>query len=111
MPRRKSIHLDDEDMNEYLEKLNGYVYVEEINNLKNGSYIRYIPVTNPKYLPLKQGGVLCDLKIIDEGVSLICKGFGYSGKHFQIKFDEHLIFQKLTKQELVMLEAMEYLSK
>ncbi len=36
---------------------------------------------------------------------------GIGCKHFQIKMDESLIFQKLTQQELVLLNALDHLSK
>lgn len=101
------LELDPETLTNYMEKLSKYKYVDGMNEIKYGSFIRWIPITDPDHLPLKQGGVVCDIKITDSGVVLICKGFSKS--HFQIKLDENLIFQKLNYQELVLLNALDNL--
>jgi hypothetical protein len=101
------LELDPETLANYMDKLSKYKYVDGMNEIKYGSFIRWIPITDPDHLPLKQGGVVCDIKITDSGVVLICKGFSKS--HFQIKLDENLIFQKLNYQELVLLNALDNL--
>jgi len=101
------LELDPETLANYMDKLSKYKYVDGMNEIKYGSFIRWIPITDPYHLPLKQGGVVCDIKITDSGVVLICKGFSKS--HFQIKLDENLIFQKLNYQELVLLNALDNL--
>ena len=101
------LDLDPNILKDYMERLSKYKYVDGINEIKYGSFIRWIPITDPDHLPLKQGGVVCDIKITDSGVLLICKGFSKS--HFQIKMDETLIFQKLNYQELVLLNALDNL--
>ena len=53
----------------------------------------------------------CEIKVKEDGVYIICKNYGYNRKYFQIKLDENLIFQKLTEQELVLLSALDHLSK
>ena len=93
---------------EIMNKLKGYKYVDEMTDLHVGSYIRWIPLTNPNELRLKQGSILCDIKITDDGLSLVCKGYN---RHFQIKFDENLIFQRLSEQEQVLLSALDHLAK
>ena len=105
----KEIHLTKETLDEYMNKLKTYKYIDEMNELKYGAYLRWIPITDPEDLPLKKGGILCDIKIADIGVIVVCKGF--MNKHFQIKMDENLIFQKLTDQEMVLLSALDHLSK
>jgi len=69
--------------------------------------LKWICLNNPDSLVLSRGAVFCNIKITDNGVYLICKGF--TNKHFQLKMDEYLIFQKLTNQETVLLNAMDYL--
>lgn len=92
----------------YIKKLNGYRYVDELNDMKYGAFIKWIPIENPNYLPLNAGGIICDIKITDNGVMIVCKNFMH--KHFQIKMDECLIFQKLSSQELILLSALDHLS-
>ena len=96
---------------ELCKKLADYKYVDEMDDLKYGTYVRWIPLTNPDLIQLKKGAIFCEIKITDAGVHLVCKNHGFQSRHFQIKLDENLIFQKLTDQELVLLSALDHLSK
>lgn len=107
----KELQLDRNETLEILKKLKEYRYVDEMNDLKYGTYLRWIPLNDPENIYLTKGAVFCELKITDNGVFIVCKNFGYSTKHFQIKMDECLIFQKLSSQELVLLSALDHLSK
>ena len=107
----KELHLDRNETLDILKKLKEYKYVDEMNDLKYGTYLRWIPLNDPENIHLTKGAVFCELKITDNGVFIVCKNLGYSTKHFQIKMDECLVFQKLTQQELVLLSALDHLSK
>ena len=107
----KELQLDRNETLQLLQKLKEYKYVDEMNELKYGTYLRWIPINDPDNIHLTKGAVFCELKITDNGVFIVCKNFGYSTKHFQIKMDECLVFQKLTQQELVLLNALDHLSK
>jgi len=105
----KELHLPRDITLTYMKKLNGYRYVDEIKDVKYGAFIKWIPISNPEYLPLNAGGMICDIKVTDTGVMIVCKNFMH--KHYQIKMDECLIFQKLSHQELVLLSALDHLAK
>jgi hypothetical protein len=107
----KELHLSKKDTLDLLGKLNEYKYVDEMNDLKYGTYIRWIPIEDPNNIYLTKGAIFCELKITDNGVSCICKNYGFKTKHFQIEMDKNLIFQKLTNQELVLLSALDHLAK
>jgi hypothetical protein len=92
---------------EYLGKLKGYKYVDELTDLKHGGFVRWIPIIDPDNLPLNQCGIVCDIKIADEGVFITCKNFMH--RHYNFKMDDVIIFQKLTSQELVILSALDHL--
>ena len=94
-----------------MRKLSDYKYVDEMDDLKYGTYIRWIKLNDPDDLNLTKGAIFTDIKITDQGVNLICKNFGDSSKRFTIKMDECLIFRKLTNQEMVLLSALDHLSK
>ena len=106
----KELHLSTSDTLELFEKLKSYKYVDEMNELKYGAYIRWIPIEDPTNISLSKGALFCEMKITDDGVFCICKNFGFSMRHFQISMDKTLIFQKLTDQELVLLSALDHLS-
>jgi hypothetical protein len=107
----KELQLPRDESLSILKKLKEYKYVDEMSDLKYGTYIRWIPIENPKQIGLTKGAIFCEMKITDEGVFLICKNLGYSSKHFRISMDSNLIFQKLTDQELILLSALDHLAK
>jgi hypothetical protein len=108
----KELRLSKKDTLELLTKLNGYKYVDEMNDLKSGTYLRWIPILNEEIQGyyLTKGAVFCELKVTDEGLNLVLKNYGFSNKHFTIKMDDNIVFQKLTSQELVILSALDHLS-
>ena len=107
----KELQLPRDESLSILKKLKEYKYVDEMSDLKYGTYIRWIPIENPKQIGLTKGAIFCEMKITDEGVFLICKNLGYTSKHFRISMDSNLIFQKLTDQELILLSALDHLAK
>ena len=107
----KELHLSKKDTLELLQKLRDYKYVDEMNELKYGAFVRWIPIEDPTNIHLTKGALFCEMKITDDGVFCVCKNFGFKSRHFQISIDKNLIFQKLTEQELVLLSALDHLSK
>ena len=90
-------------------KLKNYRYCAEPKDLRYGFYIRWIPLKNPDKLYLTNGGIICDFKIIDNQLHVVCKN---NYNHLmQVKFDETIIFQKLSNQERVILDILDYLDK
>jgi hypothetical protein len=107
----KDLPLNKQNIKEIMHQLKDYKYIDEMNDLKYGTYIRWISLNEPNNIYLTKGAIFCEVKITDEGVFCVCKNFGFSPKYFQIMMDENLIFQKLTEQEKVLLSAIEHLSK
>ncbi len=101
----KELHLGKEVTIDYLKKLKGYRYVDEIHDLRYGAYIRWIPITDPNYLPLHYAGIICDIKITEGGILIVCKNFMH--RHYTFKMDEALIFQKLTAKEQMILQLLD----
>ena len=107
----KELHLPRKDTLDLMAKLRDYKYVDEMNELKYGSYIRWIPIEDPTNIYLTQGALFCEIKITDNGTFCVCKNYGFKSRHFNISMDKNLIFQRLTDQELVLLSALDHLSK
>ena len=124
------IGLEDDELESILLKLSDYRYVEELQDIHHGAFIRYVPLNvkrdgnnsnsngnngdnnhDDEYneIQLKQGGFICDIKILGSGVQLLCRN--HFRKMFQLKLDEVLLFQKLTKQEEIILSVFDYLKK
>jgi hypothetical protein len=93
---------------DYAYKLRDYRYVDDLNGLTHGAYIRWIDLKNPERLCLARGAIICDIKIGEKGVQLLCKTHPNPAL-FHVIMDEVLIFQRLSQQERVILSAMDYL--
>lgn len=107
----KELHLPKKETIDIYNKLKDYKYVDEMNELKYGTYVRWIPIEDPNNIHLTKGALFCEMKITDDGIFCVCKNFGYPSRHFQISMDKNLIFQKLTDQEMVLLSALDHLAK
>ena len=90
-------------------KLKEYRYCTDMSDLQYGFYIRRISLKNPDNIKLTNGALLCDMKIINNQIHIICKN--NLNRIIQFKFDECLIFQKLSPQEKVILSVLDYLNK
>tara|TARA_B100000482_G_C12612541_1_gene299707 strand:+ start:155 stop:580 length:426 start_codon:yes stop_codon:yes gene_type:complete len=100
------LELSENKYSSIMNSLREYKYIDEIPDLDYGHYIRWIPLKNPTNIKLTNGGILCDIKV-NEQVSLLCKN--RSNRFFQIKLDECLVFQKLSEQEKIILNVINYL--
>jgi hypothetical protein len=94
---------------ELVQKLKQYQYIDEMNQLKSGSYIRWISMKSTE-IKLMQGALFCEYMINDSGIYLLLKSFR-GNKIFQIPFDSNLIFQKLTNGQEILLATMNYILK
>ena len=74
-----------------------------------GFYIRWIPLKNLKNIKLTNGGIICEVLITDKGIYIVCKNNRNS--IFQFKFEESLVFQKISNEENVILKVLDYLDK
>lgn len=107
----EEIQLPNETSYKIIESLQGYKYVDEISDLRNGSYLRWIKMNNVQSIPkLNAGALYCEANITDNGISLLCKSV-YNNRLFQLNLDENIIFQKLTNEELILLTTLDYISK
>lgn len=101
----KELHLPDSELKHLLKKLKHYRYVMELPDLELGSYIRWINLNHGEDIYLTNGSFIIDIMIMKDGIQIRCKN--RFGKIHQIKFDEHLIFQKLSDQEHILLQLVE----
>jgi len=104
----QKLHLPSGQLKSLHKSLKQYRFIDELPELKYGSYIRWIPLVNPEKIYLTTGGIICEMKVVDNGIAIVCKN--RYNKLFQILMSENLIFQKLTNQEQIILSAMDYLN-
>ena len=90
-------------------KLKEYRYCTDLKDLQEGYFIRWIPLKNVDDLKLTNGGLVCDVMFVNDSLQIRCKNLKNS--FFQIKFDEVVIFQKLSNQEKIILGILDYLEE
>ena len=113
----------------------GYKYIDNIDDLTIGRYIRWISLKRPDHISLTNGAHVCNINIQnypdndyhhddddddddDENqdqeckICIRCKVVRNNGPlFFNLNFDENLIFQKITEQEWIILDALASLEK
>jgi len=103
------LNLNNETRDSFNSKLEEYRVCHDMKDVQFGFYIRWIPLKNPKKIYITNGGHICDIKIVNDQLQLMCKN--NRGRFFQIKFDECVIFQKISPQEKVILNVLDYLEQ
>jgi hypothetical protein len=105
----QELGLKRDDLKSFHKKLNGYMYIDNISDLKYGRNIRWINLKRLDPIKITNGSVLCDIKIGAKGILLVLKGFNAS--FITLYFNENIIFQKINDEEKIILKAVEYLEK
>ena len=103
------LNLSKKQFKEISKKLENYRYIDELPELKYGSFIRWISLKNPEKVKLSNGGLVMEIKIELSGIIIVCKN--NLNRFFQINMNENLIFQKLNNQESVLLSALDYINQ
>jgi len=102
----QSLPIIQDEKHTILKKLKDYRYINELPELQYGRYIRWISLKDPENIFLTNGGIICEIKVEDTGIHIVCKNrMNYL---FQLNMSEHFIFQKLTNQEKILLTALQY---
>jgi hypothetical protein len=112
--------LSKKKISELMEKLKQYRYVEDLNDLRTGSYLRWVYIgedeneneffdNDDEDFHLNKGAIFCETKIDAEGLYIICKT--YQGKFFQFPMNgDYIFFQKLSAQEQTILNTIDAIS-
>jgi hypothetical protein len=95
--------LAEHGLSHYLLKLKRYKVVDELQEMREGTYLRWVHLGRRK---LTNGAFLVRVDIRDDGIYLLMKN-SYQ-QLFSVWADECLLFQKITPQEVVLLAAMNH---
>ena len=105
----QQLNLPREDLIKIQKQLKPYRCVNTLEDLRFGSYVRWISLKNPEVIKLTNGGIVCDIQALQNDIQIKCKN--KMNMFFQIKMSEIILFQKLSEQEEVILKAMKYLKE
>jgi hypothetical protein len=92
-----------EQSESYCSRLSGYRLVDRLCYLRNGQLLRWIKKDKRV---LTNGGLLVNVKMDKNGTQLLCKN--NANRFFNVRFDECVLFHKLTTEEQLILMAQEY---
>ena len=92
-------------------KLKKFMYIENYNDITPSSYIKWINISNPNDLSLKNGGYFCNFKNTENPDNTIAVIKLFNNKYISIYLSENLIFKKITQQEDIILKALKLLNK
>jgi hypothetical protein len=95
------------ELKNYHKLLTNYRYVDEIDELLYGSYIRWFNLKKIKSLKLLNGGFIVDIKTNNKDIIILCKNS--QNRFFNLKMNECIIFQKNTKQEELLIKILDHI--
>ena len=101
----QTLVLEPSEMKHYQTLLTDYRYVDEIDELRMGSYLRFFRL-NTETLDLGRGGFLADIKWVHQTIVLLLKN---RTRFFNLKMDECILFQKNTKQEEMLIQILDHI--
>jgi hypothetical protein len=93
-----ALDIPEENKRDICQRLVGYRWVDRLCDLRSGRLVRWV-----KQGKLTNGGLLMNVKIENTGVLLLCKN--NVGRFFTIRWDDTVVFQKLTMEEQLVLMA------
>jgi len=102
----KELNISAKTQFDYCQKLVGYRKVDDIYELHKGKHIRWIRENSKT---LTNGGIVMNIKFLDNGTHVLCMSSG--NRFIQFKFDDCIIFQKMTLEEQLIMMAYDYLQK
>lgn len=103
----KKITLDKKEMNHYQTLLLHYRYVDEVDELRLGSYLRFFKLDTDT-LELGRGGFLADIQVHHQRIVLLFKN---RNRFFRLKMDECFLFQKNTEQENLLIQILDQIKR
>tara|TARA_B100001093_G_scaffold234049_2_gene224374 strand:- start:75 stop:491 length:417 start_codon:yes stop_codon:yes gene_type:complete len=104
----QKLQLKGKDLKEIHKKLKEYRYCVDMRDIRYGFFIRWISLKNPDKIKLTNGAWVADILLYKDGIQVLLTN---KNRIFKIKFDECIIFQKLSAQEKIILTVLDYLEK
>ena len=96
------------NINALKKKLKEYRYIDELQELHIGAYIRWIKFDTNDLISITNGAILTDV-LFENNIQLLLRN--NMNRFFKINFNDNLIFQKVTNQEKIILFAIDNIDK
>ena len=103
----QNITIDKDELTHYYKLLTSYRYIDEVDELRMGSYIRFFKL-DTQSLDLGRGGFLADIQVVKQRIVLLFKN---RNRFFKLKMDECILFQKNTQQENILIQILDQIKR
>ena len=105
----QKLYLDRDELLHYHKVLKEYIYIDELDEVKLGSYIRWFNIRKIENLKLTNGGIVVDFKQGNEDIIIVCKN--PQGRFFSLQLNKNIIFKKMSTQEKLLIKIIDYIHK
>ncbi len=105
----QKLYLTRQDLLHYHKVLKDYRYVDEVDEIKIGGYIRWFNIKNMDNIKLTNGGIIIDIDNGKDDINIICKN--NINRIFTLQLNKSIIFQKLSDQEKMLIKIIDYVHK
>ena len=95
----QKMYLSREELLIYHKKLKEYRYVDELDELKLGSYIRWFNLKKMDDLKLTNGGIIIDYKQGIDDINIICKN--NNNCIFTLALNKCIIFKRVFPRKII----------
>ena len=105
----QKMSLTRDELLRYHKVLKEYRYVDELDEIKIGGYIRWFNLTKTENVSLTNGGIVIDIKNGKDDILIVCKNS--MNRIFSLCLNRCIVFQKLSAQEQILIKIIDYASK
>ena len=103
----QNITIEKEELLQYYKLLSQYRYIDEVDELRMGNYIRFFNL-DTKTVKLGRGGFLADIQVHNQRIVLLFKN---RNRFFKLRMDECILFQKNTAQENILIQILDQIKR
>jgi len=100
------LKLSNELIKEFHRKLQYYKVIDNISQINDGKYVRWIKLNTNK---LTNGALVCDIEITDEDILINCKTI--NNNFITVSYNKNILFEKISGDELLLINVVDSLNK
>ena len=106
----QKLYFSRDELIKYHKTLKEYMFVDELDEVKLGSYIRWFNLNKMEEgLKLTNGGIVIDYRKGINDINIICKN--NMNRIFCLNLNQCVIFKKLSTQEQILIKIIDYIHK
>ena len=105
----QKMYLSRDELLHYHKVLKDYRFVDELDEIQMGKYVRWFNLANQENISLTNGGIVIDIKDGKEDILIVCKN--NRNRIYTFRLNQCIVFQKLSTQEKILIKIIDYASK